>query len=301
MIKIINICQFHQKKNELKIYEIKNNSEIFEDTLKEFIHIKDIYKSEKISQNFFDLSSCIIRFKKDIEDSEIYTTCWEGNSIKIYELYTKKCIKEIISKTSCNIKYCNIINEQYLIFCGCNKQDNYTCANCIDLNKLNYNIEKDENVPFIKFQDICEENKENVFFNFIYKYFSKEKIYLIIADEKGYLRIFNFNNQLLIQKILITNEEIKNRHLILRLNSILLFENNNLLITQKNTGFVYMIKIKEEEEKKILSFERSFNILDTKIISLRKYEIENMEYFLALGKNKNGLIEESKIILFSIE
>ena len=152
------------KKNELKVYEIKINSEIFEDTLKEKNHIKDIYRSEKINQDLFDLSSCVIRFNKERELSEIYTTCWEGNSIKIYYLYTNICIKEIISKTSCNIKYCNIINEQYLIFCGCNKQDNYTCANCIDLSKLNYDIKKDENVPFIKFQDKCEENKENVFF-----------------------------------------------------------------------------------------------------------------------------------------
>ena len=52
--------------------------------------------------------------------------------------------------------------------------------------------------------------------------------------------------------------------------------------------------------KNILSIEKRFNLFDTKIISLRKYEKEK-EYFLALGKNKNDLIEESKIILFTIE
>ena len=287
------------KKNELKVYEIKINSEIFEDTLKEINHIKDIYKSEKINQDLFDLSSCVIRFNKERDFSEIYTTCWEGNSIKIYYLYTNTCIKEIISKTSCNINFCNIINEQYLIFCGCNKQDNYTCANCIDLSKLDYDIKKDENVPFIKFQDKCEENKENVFFNFIiYKNYDNEIRHLIICDEKGFIRIFNFNNRSLIQKISISNDEIKKKDL--RLNSILLFDNNMLLITQRNTGNVYMIKINDEENKNILSIEKRFNLFDTKIISLRKYEKEK-EYFLALGKNKNDLIEESKIILFTIE
>ena len=240
------------KKNELKVYEIKINSEIFEDTLKEINHIKDIYISEKINQDLFDLSSCVIRFNKERELSEIYTTCWEGNSIKIYYLYSNTCIKEIISKTSCNIKYCNIINEQYLIFCGCNKQDNYTCANCIDLSKLDYDIKKDENVPFIKFQDKSEENKENVFFNFIiYKNYDNEIRYLIICDEKGFIRIFNFNNKSLIQKISISGDEIKQKDL--RLNSILLFDNNMLLITQRNTGNVYMIKINDEENKYILS------------------------------------------------
>lgn len=152
------------RKNEIKIFEIIINSEKFENTLKEINHLTEIYKNEKMNIDLFDLSSSIIRFKENFEDSEIYITCWEGHSIKIYNLFNNICIKEIISKSSCNIKFCNIFEDKYLIFCGCNSQDNYTCANRTDLDKLDYNIEKDENVPFLKFLDKSEDNKENIFF-----------------------------------------------------------------------------------------------------------------------------------------
>lgn len=103
-----NYLLVSSRKNELKIFEIKSNFNNFSKILKEINHITDIYKNMKINKDFYDLSSCIIRFKDNLEDSEIYITCWEGNSIKVYNLFYDKYIKEIISKTSCNVKYCNI-------------------------------------------------------------------------------------------------------------------------------------------------------------------------------------------------
>lgn len=290
-----NYLLVSSRKNELKIFEIKSNFNNFSKILKEINHITDIYKNMKINKDFYDLSSCIIRFKDNLEDSEIYITCWEGNSIKVYNLFYDKYIKEIISKTSCNVKYCNIYEDKYLIFCGCNRQDNYTCANCIDLNKLDYNIKNDNNVPFIKFCDRTYENKENVFFNFvIYNSIYNNIRYLIICDEKGFLRIFNFDNQLLINKIAINENE--------RLNTILLYKKNYLLITQRNTGFVYMIKINDIEKGIYLSEEKKYKLFNKKIISLRKYDIENDKTFLALGKIKIEIEgfekEEEKIIFF---
>lgn len=160
---------------------------------------------------------------------------------------------------------------------------------------MDYNIKNDNNVPFIKFCDRTYENKENVFFNFvIYNSIYNNIRYLIICDEKGFLRIFNFDNQLLINKIAINENE--------RLNTILLYKKNYLLITQRNTGFVYMIKINDIEKGIYLSEEKKFKLFNKKIISLRKYDIENDKIFLALGKIKIEIEgfekEEEKIIFF---
>ena len=190
-------------------------------------------------------------------------------------------ISEIYSKTSCNVKYCDIYNDQYFIFCGCNSQDNYTCANCIDLNNLNCN-----NIPFIKYIDESEENRHNVFFNFII-YNNHNRNYLIIVDEKGYIRIFNFdlNEKTLITKIFLPCKS--------SLNSIII-KNDYLLITQKNLGFIYLVNL----EGKKLSIIKHFEMFDDKIISLRKNPNENEDYFLALGNNQ---LNDKEIISFKLE
>ena len=283
------------RKNEVNIYEIIVNLDDFSNTLKEINHITEIYNNTKVNKDFYDLSSSAIRFKDKIEDSEIYITCWEGSSIKIYNLFFNKCIKEIISKTSCNIKYCNIFEDKFFIFCGCNMQDNYTCANCIDLSNLNYSIQNDNSVHFIKFSDRITENKENVFYNFIiYQSLYDNIRYLIICDEKGFLRIFNFENQELMHKINLNKAG--------RINTILLFKKNHLLITQKNAGLAYEMKINNTDKGINLSEEKIYQLFDSKIVSLRQYNKENNDLFLVLGKNKLKIEgfekEEEKIIFF---
>ena len=267
---------------------LKLDTKNFENILEEINHITNIYQRpyNYMSQDFFDLSSCVIRFNKsDLDESEIYTTCWEGNSIKVFNLLLKACKTEIISKTSCNIKYCEIVEDKYLVFCGCNKQDNFTCANCIDLDKVDFTKEKNNEVKFIKYKDESQENRENVHFNlFFYK--TEEEKYLITCDEKGFLRLFNFDNQDLIYKIYpsIYNKKFKydvKNYKIRRLNSIINWKKNLFLITERNTGYIFLIEINTDNDIKI-EVKDYFYLFNTEVISVRKYRANE---FLVLGKD----------------
>ena len=83
-----------------------------------------------------------------------------------------------------------------------------------------------------------------------------------------------------------------------RLNSIILWKDNYLLITERNTGYVYKISLSFDNDKEC-SVKTMFKLFDKEIISLRKYE--NDDYFLALGKNyKSEFEEEEKILIFKI-
>ena len=298
-----NFLLVSSQKNELKVFKVlKHNIKNFENVLEEINHITNIYQrpSNFMSQDFFDLSSCVIRFNKsELDESEIYTTCWEGNSIKVFNILLKECKTEIISKTSCNIKFCDIVEEKYLVFCGCNKQDNFTCVNCIDLDKIDFTKEKNNEVNFIKYKDESEENKENVHFNLsLYK--AEEKKYLIDCDEKGYLRLFNFDNQELIYKIYpsILNKKFKydeKNYKIRRLNSIINWKKNLFLITERNTGYIFLIEINVSKDIKI-RVKDWFYLFNTEVISVRKYRANE---FLVLGKdvsNEEGNINPVEMI-----
>ena len=187
--------------NEVIIFEvIILNETNFENTLKKICHIEKIFQKQYEFQNpnFFHLSSCVLHLiKSNYKESEIFTTCWEGNSIKIYDIYSKIFKTEIISKTSCNIKYCELIEDNYLLFCGDNKNDNYACVNRIDINMIDYSILKNDKINFIKYRDKSKENKENVHFH-IYIYKKENQKYLIECDIQGHLRMFNFDTTALI-------------------------------------------------------------------------------------------------------
>ena len=302
-----NFLLVSSQKNELKIFKVlKNKLKNFENILKEINHIQNIYQrpSNFISQDFFDLSSCAIRFdKSDIDESEVYTTCWEGNSIKVFNILLKECKTEIISKTSCNIKYCEIAENKYLLFCGCNKQDNYTCVNCIDLDKIDFTKKKNNDVNFIKYRDETEENKENVHFNLFFYKTEQNKNFLITCDERGYLRLFNFNTQELIYKIYpsVYNKKYKydeKNYKIRRLNSIINWKKNYFLITERNTGYIFLFEIDPDKELKIKDL---FYLFNTEVISIRKFSSNE---FLVLGKdvyyeegdiNPNEMIKKFKI------
>ena len=86
------------------------------------------------------------------------------------------------------------------------------------------------------------------------------------------------------------NEKFKER-----LNSIII-ENDYLIITKKDVGFIYLVNINLEENKK-LNIIKYFELFNDKIISLRKYSNDNGDYFLALGNNK---LEDKKIMSFSL-
>ena len=290
-----NFLLVASQKNELKVFNVLIlDIKDFENILKEINYIRDIYQkpTNYISQDFFDLSSCVIRLiKKDLCESEIYTTCWEGNSIKIFNLFEKKCKSEIISKTSCNIKYCEIIEEKYLVFCGCNQQDNYTCANCIDLDKIDYSKEKNNDINFIKYKDENIDNKVNVHFN-LHFYKKDNNKYLIICDQKGFLRLFSFDSRELIYKIYPSNNNWEYKYdetngKIRRLNSIIQINSKYLIITERNTGYVIVVEINVDKQIK-MKVKNCFNLFSKELISIRKYKSDE---FLALGKD--DYIEEN--------
>ena len=284
-----NFLLVSSQKNELKVFKIlKLETKNFENALEEINHITNIYQrpSNYMSQDFFDLSSCVIRFNKlDFDESEIYTTCWEGNSIKVFNILLKRCKTEIISKTSCNIKFCEIVEDKYLIFCGCNKQDNFTCANCIDVNNIDFTKDKNNEVNFIKYKDESQENYENVHFNLSF-FRNEEKKYLFVCDEKGFLRLFNFDNQELIYKIYpsIYNKKFKydeTNYKIRRLNSIINWKKNLFLITERNTGYTILIEVCADKDIKI-EVKDYFYLFNCEVISVRKYRLNE---FLVLGKD----------------
>ena len=137
------------------------------------------------------------------------------------------------------------------------------------------------------------ENKENVHFNLsLYK--AEEKKYLIDCDEKGYLRLFNFDNQELIYKIYpsIHNKKFKydeKNYKIRRLNSIINWKKNLFLITERNTGYIFIIEINASKDIKI-QVKDCFYLFNTEVISVRKYRANE---FLVLGKDVSD--EESNI------
>ena len=62
-----------------------------------------------------------------------------------------------------------------------------------------------------------------------------------------------------------------------------------------------MMKIRDKEKGFNVIEEKIFDLFDDKIVSLRKYDVENNELLLALGKNKiekEGFEKEEEIIDF---
>ena len=303
--KIHNYLLVSSQKNELKIFEVFLDADDFETTLKEKNHINNIYQKPNnyISQDFFDLSSCILRLNEsDILESEIFTTCWEGNSIRVYSLLQNKFKTEIISKKSCNIKYCEIFDDKYLLFCGCNKQDNYTCANRIDFENIDYSKNKNDQINFIKYRDECPENRENVNFHlFLFHNNKNNNKFLFTCDEKGFLRMFNFENQELIYKIfpskmnikfIYDEENLKQK----RLNSIIEWKNNKFLVTERKTGYVFIIELNLDQKEK-LKVDDCFNLFEKEIISIRKFK---SNAFLALGEDIKDIENIERIRLVKI-
>ena len=70
-----------------------------------------------------------------------------------------------------------------------------------------------------------------------------------------------------------------------RLNSIIEWNKNYLLITERNTGYIYLVKINTNEEIK-LQVKNCFNLYDTEVISIREYLTNE---FLVLGKDMSSM------------
>ena len=118
--------------------------------------------------------------------------------------------------------------------------------------------------------------------------------------------MFNFENQELIYKIFPSdfNEKFKyneNNFKIRRLNTIIYFKQNYFLITERNTGYVFLVEFNEDKDKKI-EIKDCFNLFNNEIISIRKYHFNE---FLVLGKDiavnlENDLSPKEMIKKFSL-
>jgi hypothetical protein len=74
-----------------------------------------------------------------------------------------------------------------------------------------------------------------------------------------------------------------------RLNSIINWKKNLFLITERNTGYIFLIEINASKDIKI-QVKDCFYLFNTEVISVRKYRANE---FLVLGKDVSD--EESNI------
>ena len=231
---IKNYLFVSSKNNKLSIFEITEIGDSFDDgknPLQFITSIDKLYPEESENNHNLILSSFALRIQS--YNLEIFTTFLEGKYINIYTLIHGKLKTQIKLKSPFRINYCEIVEEKYFIFCGICKNNIFfgeeeeeeekekgkseeekekekneeekkeICAICVKLDEINF--DNRENLLYskkcIKY-NIIEDNydKGNIPLNL--RYFKKENDrYLIICDEKGNLRIFNFYNGDFIKKI----------------------------------------------------------------------------------------------------
>ena len=181
-------------------FDINNNNLLNKINTKEFIF------TENSSENSIDLSSFALRVNNN-NRSEIYGAFSEGKSIKMYSILGGKFDNEIKLENPYKIKYCEIVKDKYFLFCGKDETDHNICAIRVDLDIINGQSINLNRINYIKYIDKSDDNKNNIHLDFrLYTKKNKEKKdedFLIICDEKGYFRIFNFYNRDFIKKFII--------------------------------------------------------------------------------------------------
>ena len=254
-----NYILVSSRSNEIKVFEFSDKSGL---VLKKYI--KNIYNQSG------NLSSSVIKFDPILNNSEIITSCWLPDKIKKYKFKNRE--ENLNDYTDyadiVNVKYMNIYLNKYLLFCGCNSNDKENCCNCIDL------------IQHIKYKYQDSNQKQTIFLNLIvYDNNKNQETLLLVCDEGGYIRIFNFYKRDLIQKVKPSKE---------RINTIL-FINNKIYITEKNTGNFYILdfepnfKINENKTKRM-------KVFDDKIFSLRYLsETKSGIFIVANGSDKKEL------------
>ena len=249
------------RNNEIKVFEFLENAE-----LALIKYIKNIYNQKE------NLSSSVIKFDSKLNNSEIITSCWLPDKIKKYKFENKEDDKKEYTDIN-NVKYMNIYLNEYLLFCGCNSEDLDNCCNCIDLS---------QNIKY-KYKDKCNDQKENLFLNLIVYDNDNNKnqdTSLLVCDQIGYIRIFNFYKRDLIGKV---------RPCTGRINTIL-FINNKIFITEKRTGDFYILdidsnyEINQNKTKKI-------KVFDHKIFSLRYLSETKSEILVVANGSDNSELE----------
>ena len=306
---IKNYLFVSSKNNKLYIFEIIEIGDSFDDGKNplQFITIIDkLYPEESENNHNLILSSFALRIQS--YNLEIFTTFLEGKYINIYTLIHGKLKTQIKLKSPFRINYCEIVEEKYFIFCGICKNNIFfdekeeeeekekgkseeekekekneeekkeKCAICVKLDEINF--DNRENLLYskkcIKY-NIIEDNydKGNIPLNL--RYFKKENDrYLIICDEKGNLRIFNFYNGDFIKKICYSDNDTNYKEIF-----------NTFYWFKEISGNIILIKKDNGEE---INFENGFRLNDTEIISYKKYVIKDCHsenILLSIENNSN--------------
>ena len=306
---IKNYLFVSSKNNKLYIFEIIEIGDSFDDGKNplQFITIIDkLYPEESENNHNLILSSFALRIQS--YNLEIFTTFLEGKYINIYTLIHGKLKTQIKLKSPFRINYCEIVEEKYFIFCGICKNNIFfdeeeeeeekekgkseeekekekneeekkeICAICVKLDEINF--DNRENLLYskkcIKY-NIIEDNydKGNIPLNL--RYFKKENDrYLIICDEKGNLRIFNFDKGDFIKKICYSDNDTDYKEIF-----------NSFYWFKEISGNIILIKKDNGEE---INFENGFRLNDTEIISYKKYVIKDSpseNIVLSIENNSN--------------
>ena len=241
-------------------FDINNNNLLNKINTKEFIF------TEQSSENSIDLSSFAIRVNNN-NRSEIYGAFSEGKSIKMYSILGGKFDNEIKLENPYKIKYCEIVKDKYFLFCGKDETDHNICAIRVDLDIINGQSINLNRINYIKYIDNSDDNKNNIHLDFrLYTKKNKEKKdedFLIICDEKGYFRIFNFYNRDFIKKIhyIYNNSDWKD-----------IF--NVFFWIRESCQNIILIKSNGNDERLKNNSENYIDLDDTEIISYKKYVIK---------------------------
>ena len=309
---IKNYLFVSSKNNKLSIFEIIEIGDSFDDGENplQFITCIDngnIYPEESKNSNNLILSSFAMRIaiknlnieghNLRIDNPEIFTTFFEGKCINIYYI-NGKLKNQIKLKSPFRINYCEIVEKKYFIFCGICKNNIFfdekeeeeekekgkseeekkeICAICVKLDEINFDNEKNflNSNQCIIYKYKIEDN--NIPLNL--RYFKKENDrYLIICDEKGNLRIFNFDKGDFIKKICYSDNDIDYKEIF-----------NTFYWFKEISGNIILIKKDNGEE---INFENGFKLNDTEIISYKKYVIkdcrsENIGLSIENNSNEN--------------
>ena len=297
---IKNYLFVSSKNNKLSIFEIIEIGDSFDDgknPLQFITCIDKLYPEESENNHNLILSSFALRIQS--YNLEIFTTFLEGKYINIYTLIHGKLKTQIKLKSPFRINYCEIVEKKYFIFCGICKNNIFfdekeeeeekekgkseeekkeICAICVKLDEINF--DNRENLLYskkcIKY-NIIEDNydKGNIPLNL--RYFKKENDrYLIICDEKGNLRIFNFYNGDFIKKICYSDNNTDYKEIF-----------NTFYWIKEISGNIILIKKDNGEE---INFENGFRLNDTEIISYKKYVIKDCHsenILLSIENNSN--------------
>ena len=93
-------------------------------------------------------------------------------------------------------------------------------------------------------------------------------------------------------KFIYDEENLKQK----RLNSIIEWKNNKFLVTERKTGYVFIIELNLDQKEK-LKVDDCFNLFEKEIISTRKFK---SNAFLALGEDIKDIENIERIRLVKI-